>query len=90
MKSSLKTAVLLIAVLGGNVIAEEKEEPVTVQQAMAHAKKMDAKERSSLMEQTHQIDEQIAELQARVRSLQSQLAQSPRYLDNPSTDWGSP
>ncbi len=78
-----RAAVFLLAVLGGAVVAEEQSRPMTAQEAMAYAKRMDAKERSSLMDQTRQIDDQIAQLQAQVRTLQVRLAQSPKYFDDP-------
>ena len=86
MTSALKTTALLAPLLVGAVLAGEKSPEMTAQQAMAFAKKMDAQQRASLMQQARDIDTQIAQLQVQVKSLQTQLAKSPRYFDEPLSD----
>jgi cytochrome c556 len=84
MTSSLKLAALLACVLSGAAFAQDKPKQMTtqqMQQAMATAKKMAMQERSSMMEETKQIDAQITQLQSQVRALQQQLAQPPKYFD---------
>jgi hypothetical protein len=92
MKTALKIGALLFALSAGGALAQEKKPtttpPTTMtgQQAMTYAKKMDAQERQSMMEQAKQIDAQIAQLQTQVKSLMQRLSQQPKYFDNPTED----
>jgi predicted NBD/HSP70 family sugar kinase len=87
----LKIGALLFTLSAVGALAQEKKPTTTTttmtgQQAMAYAKKMDAQERQSMMEQAKQIDAQIAQLQTQVKSLMQRLSQQPKYFDNPTED----
>jgi predicted NBD/HSP70 family sugar kinase len=90
MKTALKIGALLFTLSAVGALAQEKKPTTTTtmtgQQAMAYAKKMDAQERQSMMEQAKQIDAQIAQLQTQVKSLMQRLSQQPKYFDNPTED----
>jgi hypothetical protein len=83
MKTALRIGAVLFALSAGTAFAQDKKPAMTGKEAMAYAKKMDAQERQSMMEEAKKIDAQIATLQDEVKSLMHRLATQPKYFDDP-------
>jgi len=89
MKNAVKVGALLLAMTTGAVMAEDKK-PMTTQQAMAYAKKMDAQDRALMLDQAKQLQAQITQLQASVQSLMKELDKTPKYFDDPLKNNNTP
>jgi len=80
MRNAVKVGALLLAMTTGAAMAEDKK-PMTTQQAMAYAKKMDAQDRALMMDQAKQLQAQINQLQASLQALMKELEKTPKYFD---------
>jgi hypothetical protein len=89
MKWVFRVAVVLGVLSSGASFAEERPD-VATKLAVANASEVVRNNRSETIEQRRDLEAQIDALQEQVRALKRQLAQSPKYFDDPLSNPLSP
>jgi len=95
MNTAFKLSAVLVTLFTSAAVAENAKTapPATAQQALAHAKKMQAQERQAMADRTKRLDAkmaqlqgEIAQLQDEVRGLSYELSKEPKYFADPEND----